>query len=125
MIGRTAHHHRWAELPEEAITPSIARRFITGERVTVAQFRLTRGGVVPRHAHDNEQISLVLSGRLRFDIDGATVDVGPGEALQIPGGMPHGVTVLEDASVVDVFSPIRQDWIDRTDSYFTADAGRT
>ncbi|MGE5244082.1 MAG: cupin domain-containing protein [Betaproteobacteria bacterium] len=123
-MNATAIHHRWADRPEETLTAAIRRRFISGDRVTVAQFHLSRGGVVPRHAHENEQISLVMSGRLRFDLDGRSVEVGGGEALQIPGGLPHEVEVLEDAFVIDVFSPVRQDWIDRTDTYFSAASSR-
>jgi len=112
-------HHRWTDLPTQAITESIGRRYFTGDRVTVARFELKRGGVVPRHAHDNEQVSCVLSGALKFQFDEGEVVVGAGEVMQIPGGIAHAVTVLEDTLVLDVFSPIRQDWIDGTDTYFT------
>jgi len=112
--------HRWSELPNETITPSVARRYLTGDRVTVARFELKRGGVVPRHAHDNEQVSCVLSGALKFDFDGREVVVRDGEVMQIPGGVAHEVAVLEDTVVIDVFSPVRQDWIDKTDTYFRA-----
>ena len=105
-------------MPAEALTEAISRRYITGDRVTVARFELKRGGVVPRHAHENEQVSCVLSGSLRFVLDGSETVVGAGEVMRIPGGVPHEVAVLEDAVVLDVFSPIRQDWLDRTDSYF-------
>ena|SRR5437660_903379 len=115
---RTSVRHRWPDLPSEAVAPSILRRFITGDRLTVAQFELKKGGVVPRHSHDQEQITCVLRGALRFDIDGRQVVVRQDEVLQIPGGVEHGVTVLEDAVVIDVFSPVRQDWIDKTDDYF-------
>lgn len=113
-----ATHHRWSEVPVEAITPSISRRFITGERVTVANFELKKGGIVPRHAHANEQVSCVLSGALRFTLEGRQVVVRAGEAIQIPGHVEHEVEVLDDTVVIDVFSPIRQDWIERTDAYF-------
>jgi quercetin dioxygenase-like cupin family protein len=118
MPTSTVTHHRWADIPQETINPSIARRFITGDRVTVAQFELKKGGVVPRHAHENEQVSFVVSGRLKFDVQGRDVVVGSGEVLQIPGGIEHEVQVLEDTFVLDVFSPVRQDWVDRTDDYF-------
>jgi unsaturated pyranuronate lyase len=110
--------HRWTDIASESITPSVARRYFTGDRVTVARFELTRGGVVPRHSHENEQVSCVLSGALKFDFDGREVVVRGGEVMQIPGSVPHEVTVLEDTVVIDVFSPVRQDWIDRTDTYF-------
>jgi quercetin dioxygenase-like cupin family protein len=106
-------------MPVEQITGTIARRYVTGDRVTVARFELARGGVVPRHAHENEQVSCVLSGVLRFQFDDREVVVGAGEVMRIPGGVAHEVAVLEDTVVIDVFSPVRQDWIDRTDTYFT------
>jgi len=102
----------------EAVTPAVSRRYITGERVTVARFELKRGGVVPRHVHDNEQVSCVLSGSLLFRIDGRETTIRGGEVMQIPGNVAHEVEVLEDALVIDVFSPVRQDWIDKTDTYF-------
>jgi unsaturated pyranuronate lyase len=97
---------------------AVLRRYITADRVTIARFELSRGGVVPRHAHENEQVSCVLSGALQFDIEGRAVVVRAGEVMQIPGNVPHAVTVIEDAVVIDIFSPIRQDWLNRTDSYF-------
>jgi quercetin dioxygenase-like cupin family protein len=112
-------HYRWADVPNEQITSTIARRFITGDSVTVGRFELKQGGVVPLHAHANEQISIVLTGALRFTIDGQETIVRSGEVMQIPGNAAHQVEVLEDTIVVDVFSPVRQDWIDKTDTYFT------
>jgi quercetin dioxygenase-like cupin family protein len=110
--------HRWADMPAESITPSVGRRYLTADRVTVARFELKQGGVVPRHAHENEQVSCVLSGALRFDFDGRDVIVREGEVMQIPGGVAHEVTVLEDTVVIDVFSPVREDWLAGTDTYF-------
>ena len=111
-------HYRWADVPNEQITSTIARRFVTGDSVTVGRFELKQGGIVPSHAHANEQISIVLSGALRFTIDGQDTIVRAGELMQIPGNAAHQVEVLEDTIVVDVFSPVRQDWIDTTDTYF-------
>jgi quercetin dioxygenase-like cupin family protein len=112
------YHHRWADISPEQLTDTIERRFITGDSMTVGRFVLKRGGVVPAHAHANEQISIVLSGALRFTIDGVDTIVRGGEAMQIPGNAVHSVEVLEDTIVIDVFSPVRQDWIDKTDTYF-------
>ena len=111
-------HHRWVDVPSEQITGAIARRFITGDGVTIARFELKQGGVVPTHSHVSEQFSIVLSGVLLFKIDGQETIVRTGEVMQIPGNVAHEVEVLEDTLVMDVFSPIRQDWIDKTDSYF-------
>src|SRR5690349_3809544 len=114
----TVVHHRWTDVAAEQITPAISRKFISGDRVTVARFELKRGGIVPMHSHDNEQVTFVISGALKFKIENREVVVRGGEVLQIPGAVPHEVEVVEDALVVDVFSPVRQDWIDKTDSYF-------
>ena len=111
-------HHRWSDTPAEQINPSISRQFICGERVTIARFELTRGGVVPRHSHENEQVSYIVSGALKFVFDDHEVVVRGGEVLQIPSSVPHAAEVVEDCVAIDVFSPVRQDWIDKTDTYF-------
>jgi quercetin dioxygenase-like cupin family protein len=100
------------------VTDGIIRRYVTASRVTLAHFIMSQGSVVPVHSHENEQVSYVISGALRFVVGGQEVDVRGGSVLHIPPGVPHGVTVLEPSEVIDVFSPVRQDWIDGTDTYF-------
>ena len=116
----TPTHHRWNDIAAEQITSHISRRFVNADEVTVARFALAKDGVVPRHSHPNEQVSCIISGRLEFRFDDRTVIVGPNEVMQIPGGVPHEVKVLDDTLVIDLFHPVRQDWIDRLDTYFTA-----
>ena len=111
-------HHRWTDVPSEQINDTVARRFITGDSVTIGRFELKKGGSVPTHAHVNEQLSMVMSGALLFRIGGRETVVKAGEVMQIPSNVPHEVEVIEDAVANDVFSPVRQDWIDKTDSYF-------
>jgi quercetin dioxygenase-like cupin family protein len=118
MQAATVVQHRWNDIVPEQINPDIKRQYISADRVTIARFELKRGGVVPRHAHENEQVSLVLTGALLFRIDGREVTIRGGEVMQIPGNVAHEVEVLEDSVVIDVFSPVRQDWIDKTDNYF-------
>jgi quercetin dioxygenase-like cupin family protein len=98
MAVRTSIHHRWQEIPSETVAPSIHRRFVTGDRMTVARFELKKDGVVPSHSHENEQITCVLRGALRFDIDGRQLVVRQDEVLQIPGGVEHGVTYSKTRS---------------------------
>jgi len=109
---------RWSDVPAEQLSPTTSRRYLSTERVTIARFELKRGGVVARHSHENEQVTSVLSGALKFKFDGQEVVVRAGEVLQIPSWLEHEVDVLEDTVAVDVFSPVRQDWIDKTDTYF-------
>lgn len=111
-------HHRWSDIPEEQMTGSVLRRYVTGDRVTVARFDLKRGGIVPRHSHDNEQVTCVLSGALKFRFDGKEIVARGGDVVQIPSWAEHEVEILEDTIAIDVFSPVRQDWIDKTDKYF-------
>src|SRR6185436_12561530 len=90
-------HYRWNDVPSESVAQAVVRRYVTGDRVTVARFELAAGGVVPRHAHENEQVSCILSGVLRFRFDGQEVVARAGEVVRIPGGVDHAVDVVEDA----------------------------
>ena len=114
----TVKHHRWDDITEEQINPLIARRFITADRLTLARFELKRGSVVPQHAHENEQVSYIVTGALKFIVDGSNIIVRSGEVLQIPPNVPHAAEAIEDTLAIDVFTPVRQDWVDRTDTYF-------
>ena len=113
--------HRWDEMPKQRVTDVIDRRLVTGERMMLAHVYLKKGAVVPRHSHDNEQLTYILEGSLRFSIgdDGAEqLVLRAGEVLVIPPNVPHEAEALEDTLDVDVFSPPRQDWLDGTDDYF-------
>ena len=118
MASETATLHRWEDAARQEVAPGITRQYLTASRVTVAKFALARGAVVPAHAHEQEQVSYVVSGALEFHIGGHDVVVREGGVLQIPSWVEHGVTVLADSDVIDVFSPVRQDWVDGTDTYF-------
>lgn len=120
MEQRKVTWHRWEEMPRERVSETLERRLITGERLMLAHVYLKKGSIVPRHAHENEQLTYILEGALRFWIgdDGAEVfDVRAGEVLCIPSGVPHRAEALEDTLDVDIFSPPRQDWLDKTDAY--------
>ena len=110
--------HRWDEIALEKVTEMISRKFVTGDRETLAQVYLKRGAVVPIHAHESEQMTYVLQGALKMLVGGEEVTVREGEVLHIPTRVSHQVEALDDTFVLDVFSPIRQDWVDRTDDYF-------
>ena len=120
MEEGTVTHYRWNEMAIEALSDSLARRVITGNRMMLAHVYLKKGCVVPRHSHENEQITYILEGGLRFWIgadESQVIDVLAGEALHIPSNVPHKAEALEDTLDVDVFSPPRQDWLDKTDDY--------
>ena len=109
--------HRWEEISPEAMNDRVTRQVIHGDTLTVARLVLKQGAVVPTHQHPNEQVSMIVAGALRFHLDGRDVVVRSGENLQIPGGMPHSAEAIEDTIAVDVFSPVREDWIRGDDAY--------
>lgn len=121
MAKRSVTHFRWDDMEKESVTDAISRRLVTGDRMMLAHVYLDAGAVVPKHSHENEQITYILEGALRFWIgeDGEEeIEVRAGEVLHIPSHVPHKAEALEDTLDVDVFSPPRQDWLDGTDSYF-------
>ncbi|MBM2853941.1 MAG: Cupin 2 conserved barrel domain protein [Steroidobacteraceae bacterium] len=125
MIEKSGlQHHRWADIPEESLKGSITRRLIAAERMMIAQIFLMKGDDVPRHSHHNEQITYVLSGKLRMllgEHGEREIIVAAGEVLVIPPNVPHAAVALEDTLDVDVFSPPREDWLNKSDAYLRND----
>ena len=120
MRTSEATHIRWNDMPRERLAERLERRYITGQHLTLAQFFLAKGCIVPKHEHESEQFAHVLSGCLRFRLgtDGAeVVDVRGGEVLVLPSHLPHAAEALEDSVVADAFSPIRSDWLEKRDDY--------
>lgn len=111
---------RWDSMKKERVSDMLERRLITGERVMLAHVYLKKGCIVPKHSHDNEQLTYILEGSLRFWIgeDGAKeITVNGGEVLLIPSNVPHKAEALEETLDVDIFSPPRQDWLEKKDDY--------
>jgi quercetin dioxygenase-like cupin family protein len=111
---------RWDDLPKERLSDTISRSIVSGDRVMLAHVYLVRGAVVPRHQHENEQFTYIVKGRLRFwigDGDEEVVEVGDGEVLHLPSGVPHRAEAVEDTIDLDVFAPPRQDWLTGADAY--------
>lgn len=109
--------HRWHEQPIEELNPSIERQLVHTEAMTIARIRLLAGAVVPRHAHPHEQVANVLEGSLHFVLGEEETVVSAGESMIVPGGVPHEVEALADSLVLDVFSPVRDDWVRGDDAY--------
>lgn len=110
-------HSNWNQIEVESLTPLLERQLIVGTNLMIARLLLRKGAKVPLHSHHNEQITHVLEGVLRFQIDGRQIDVGAGEVLCIPPHMPHEAVALEDTIDIDIFNPPRQDWLDKSDAY--------
>lgn len=113
-------HFRWDDMPKERVTDKLQRRLVTGERMMLAHVYLDKGCIVPKHAHENEQLTYVVDGALRFwigDQGEEELVVRSGEVLHIPSNVPHKAEALEDTLDVDIFSPPRRDWLDGSDAY--------
>ena len=116
----TAKLFRWDDIPREKLNDLLERRLVTGERIMLAHVYLKKGCVVPRHFHENEQMSYVLEGSLRFFLgedEKEELVLRAGEVLTLPSNLPHNAEALEDTLSVDVFCPPRQDWLDGSDAY--------
>jgi len=109
--------YNWEEVEKEEMNELLGRQFISGNQITMAKIFLKKGCVVPTHTHESEQMSTVFTGSLKFNVGGKEVVVGPGETLVIPSFVPHSAEAIEDCYEMDVFAPIRKDWIDGTDDY--------
>lgn len=115
-----ARSFRWDDMPKEKVTDALDRRLVTSERMMLAHVYLKKGCVVPKHSHENEQITYILEGALHFYLGEDQKDeriVRAGEVLVIPSNLPHKAVALEDTLDVDIFDPPRQDWLDGTDAY--------
>ncbi len=110
-------HIRFEDVAMERINPLIDRQFACGERSMLARIILRKGAVVPEHSHENEQITYLLEGALKFIVLGQEILVRAGEVLVIPSYIPHSAEALEDTVDLDIFCPPRADWINGTDAY--------
>jgi len=108
---------KWKDIEVEQLSSQIGRQFVVGKNVMLARVLLKKGAHVPLHQHHNEQITYILKGALEFLIAGESIVVRAGEVLCIPPHVPHEANALEDTVDLDIFSPPRQDWIDRDDAY--------
>lgn len=107
-------------MPKETVSPMLDRRLITGDKMMIAHVYLKKGCIVPKHSHENEQITYIIEGELKFWIgedESHIVHVKAGEVLTIPSNVFHKAEAIVDTLDVDVFDPPRQDWLNKTDSY--------
>ena len=112
--------YRWNDMPKEPVNALLERRLITGTRMMLAHVYIKKGCIVPLHSHDNEQLTYILEGALRFWIGDEQAEpfvVNAGEVLVIPPNVPHKAEAVEDTLDVDIFCPPRQDWLDKSDAY--------
>jgi quercetin dioxygenase-like cupin family protein len=110
----------WNNVSVEQVNPKMKRRFIHGEKVMIAKMEFEDGFTVPWHSHENEQVTEVFEGTLRFwfdDNEEQTIDLGPGDLIVIPPHRRHKALMIGKVVETDTFAPPRADWIDGSDSY--------
>lgn len=110
-------HLAWDTVKKEILNEKMSRRVVSGEKLMVAKICVSKGCLVPVHHHESEQISIILQGAMKYEVEGRELMARAGEVLVIPSNVPHGSLATEDTIAFDVFSPIRHDWLDGTDDY--------
>lgn len=111
MTSKAARLSRWDEIALEKVTELLSRKIVSGEREMIVQVYVKRGCLVPMHVHESEQMTYVLQGALKYFVAGEEIIVREGEVLHIPSGVEHQAEALEDTFELDIFSPIRKDWV--------------
>jgi quercetin dioxygenase-like cupin family protein len=100
-----------ADAPVVEPAPGVERRtLVWGERTLLVEFKVARGGGVPPHSHPHEQVGYVASGRMELTIGDQVRVLGPGDGYLMPGAVVHSTRALEDSVVIDVFSPVREEY---------------
>lgn len=110
-------HFSWDTVKTEVMNPKISRKVISGARVMLANITFAKDAIVPTHQHESEQITYIVEGALKFQLEGREVTVRKGEVLVIPSNVPHSAMALEDTQDLELFSPIRLDWLMGQDDY--------
>ncbi len=108
-----AQHLNWSAIPVEHPAEGIERQMFVGAQMMICRFRFAPFLVTPEHAHPHEQMSMVVSGRVRFFIEGEEQVASPGDVLHFPSNCVHGATMMEEEVVlIDIFTPLREDFLD-------------
>lgn len=100
----------WQSISKEQLSPLIARQLIHTPHMTILRGTFGRGAVLPLHHHIHEQVTMVLEGSLRVELEDREVVLRAGEILRVPSDVPHLVEALEDSVSIDLFTPARDDW---------------
>lgn len=101
-----------ADAPLQDLGGGVSRRVLAyTESLMIVEVHFAAGGVGSVHTHPHCQNTYVQSGRFRFTVDGEPVEVGPGDTLAFPSGIPHGTLCLEAGTLLDIFTPMREDFV--------------
>ena len=87
------------------------KSLVYGDKTHLCEFRLDEGSIIPKHSHPHEQTGYLVSGKIQFVIEGRIFDAEPGDSWSVPGNAPHSANVLQDSVIVEVFSPVREEYL--------------
>jgi len=87
------------------------KTLVYGDKTLLSEFRLEKGNILPDHTHPHEQTGYLVSGRIDLIIEGHKFEAKPGDSWCIPGDIPHGADILEDSIAIEVFSPVREEYL--------------
>lgn len=122
MSVETAHIEAlitdWTKIPIEQTAAGIERQMVVGQNVMMCRFRFAPFVVTAEHSHPHEQMTLVVQGKVKFIVSGEERIVSAGDVLHFPPHNRHGATMLdEEVILIDIFSPIREDFLAVTEKY--------
>jgi quercetin dioxygenase-like cupin family protein len=96
---------------KQALAGIRMKTLVFGDKTLFTEFLLDKGSVLPKHRHPHEQTGYLLSGRIMLTIEESTFEAQAGDSWCIPGNVEHGAEILEDSVAIEVFSPVRQDYL--------------
>ena len=112
VTGLSAQHLNWEKIPVEHPGEGIERQMVVGQNVMICRFRFAPFLATPEHTHRHEQMSIVVSGHVRFFVEGQERIAAPGDVLHFPPNCLHGATMMdEEVILIDVFTPLREDFL--------------
>jgi quercetin dioxygenase-like cupin family protein len=104
-------------ISKEKLSDKITRQYIMGSQSMIVKWTLLKGAAIPLHFHPNEQVTWITKGSVKVLSQGKEFIVKSGGVLIIPPNVPHEFLALEDTIDIDFFTPVREDWLNNTDSY--------
>jgi len=96
----------------EMVAGVTRRTLAHGEKTSLHEIRIAKDAIVPLHTHPHEQTGYVASGRVVFQIGDEKRELKAGDGYSVPGDVAHGVVALEDSVCIDIFSPVRTEYLD-------------
>lgn len=111
------HLYNFENSAEEVLSDKITRQFVMGGQTMLVKWTFKKGAVVPLHFHPNEQITWITEGVAEVKSQGKTFTVKAGDVIIFPPFVPHEFVILEDTIDIDIFSPVRIDWLTGSADY--------